>query len=85
MKRCYEDFCDFGRRKNKPNSKPIKPNFKTASVKGVGKKGCREVVSKTTVWNKNWIPAFAGMTAGRKNFFQLVLVPVSDDNTLNCF
>ncbi len=27
MKGDYEDFCGFGRRKNKPNSKPNKPNY----------------------------------------------------------
>ena len=26
MERDYEDFCAFGRRKNKPNSNPNKPN-----------------------------------------------------------
>ena len=28
MKRGYDDFCDFGRRKNKANSKPIQSQFK---------------------------------------------------------
>jgi len=28
MKRGYDDFCGFGRRKNKANSKPIKANLK---------------------------------------------------------
>jgi len=27
MKGDYEDFCGFGRRKNKPNSKPNKANM----------------------------------------------------------
>jgi len=27
MKGDYDDFCGFGRRKNKPNSNPIKPNI----------------------------------------------------------
>jgi len=34
MKGYYEDFCNFGRRKNKPNSKPILGQVKSKKVKG---------------------------------------------------
>jgi len=37
LKRRYEDFCGFGRRKNKANSKPNKANFGLPTApKGVG-------------------------------------------------
>jgi len=34
MKGCYEDFCVFGRRKNKPNSKPNLGKGKSKKAKG---------------------------------------------------
>jgi len=36
MKRGYEDFCDFARRKNKANSKPIQSQFRLASRPALG-------------------------------------------------
>ena len=78
MKGEYKVFCGFMWRKNKANSKPNKANFKQIYgllglleerlpprndvPRRVFSKGCREVVAKTMIWDKSWIPAFAGMT-----------------------
>ena len=45
MNRDYEDFCDFRRRKNKPNSNPNKPN---QSLTPTEQEGFREDIGRQT-------------------------------------